>query len=146
MSSSCVPNVFLMSTLRRRSCARCFSRLLTPQTRRTNPRGRQTTDLDGKIGEDFFANYMLTARLAVERDFEKIDEAPNRRDWGSSSPLMVNAFYGPNNNGLWIPAGILQSPFFDAGNSDARNYGSIGSVLGHEMSHGFDDNGMPWQY
>jgi putative endopeptidase len=106
----------------------------------------ETTDLDGKIGEDFFTNYMLTARLAVERDFEKIDEAPNRRDWGSSSPLMVNAFYGPNNNGLWIPAGILQSPFFDAGNSDARNYGSIGSVLGHEMSHGFDDNGMPWQY
>jgi len=105
---------------------------------------RETTDLEGKIGEDFFTNYMLTARLAVERDFERIDEKPNRRDWGSSSPLMVNAFYGPNNNGLWIPAGILQSPFFDAANSDARNYGSIGSVLGHEMSHGFDDNGRQY--
>ena len=80
----------------------------------------------------------------VERDFERIAEAPNRRDWGGSSPLMVNAFYGPNNNGLWIPAGILQSPFFDASNSDARNYGSIGSVLGHEMSHGFDDNGRQY--
>eukprot|EP00802_Teleaulax_amphioxeia_P007748 Tamp_07756.p1 GENE.Tamp_07756~~Tamp_07756.p1 ORF type:complete len:773 (+),score=207.08 Tamp_07756:340-2319(+) len=104
----------------------------------------ETTDLDGLIGKDFFTNYMLTARLAVERDFEKIDEVPNRRDWGGSSPLMVNAFYGPNNNGLWIPAGILQSPFFDAANSDARNYGSIGSVLGHEMSHGFDDNGRQY--
>jgi predicted metalloendopeptidase len=105
---------------------------------------RETTDLDGKIGRDFFTNYMLTARLSVERDFERIAEAPNRRDWGGSSPLMVNAFYGPNNNGLWIPAGILQSPFFDASNSDARNYGSIGSVLGHEMSHGFDDNGRQY--
>jgi putative endopeptidase len=53
----------------------------------------------------------------------------------------VNAFYGSDANGLWIPAGILQSPFFDAANADARNYGSIGAVLGHEMSHGFDDNG-----
>jgi len=105
---------------------------------------RETKDLDGVIGEDFFTNYMLTAALAVERDFERIDEKPNRRDWGGSSPLMVNAFYGPNNNGLWIPAGILQSPFFDAANSDARNYGSIGSVLGHEMSHGFDDNGRQY--
>ena len=53
----------------------------------------------------------------------------------------MNAFYGSDANGLWIPAGILQSPFFDAANADARNYGSIGAVLGHEMSHGFDDNG-----
>jgi putative endopeptidase len=105
---------------------------------------KETWDMDGKIGTDFFTNFMLTNRLSVERDFERIAETPNRRDWGGSSPLMVNAFYGPNNNGLWIPAGILQSPFFDAANSDARNYGSIGSVLGHEMSHGFDDNGRQY--
>jgi len=104
----------------------------------------ETTAMDGLIGKDYYTNYMLIERLSVERDFDKIDEKPNRRDWGSSSPLMVNAFYGPNNNGLWIPAGILQSPFFDASNSDARNYGSIGSVLGHEMSHGFDDNGRQY--
>lgn len=47
--------------------------------------------------------------------------------------MAVNAFYGPTNNGLWIPAGILQQPFFDYKSLDARNYGSIGAVLGHEM-------------
>ncbi|EKX51779.1 hypothetical protein GUITHDRAFT_65658 [Guillardia theta CCMP2712] len=81
---------------------------------------------------------------AVDRDFRKMNEAPKRRSWGGSTPTEVNAFYGPNNNGLWIPAGILQAPFFDASNPDARNYGSIGSVLGHEMTHGFDDSGREY--
>lgn len=100
----------------------------------------ETFDMDGKMGPELFVNYMLSQRLAVERDLRKILEAPKRRAW-SSSPLVVNAFYGPSSNGLWIPAGILQSPFFDAANGDARNYGSLGMVLGHEMTHGFDDNG-----
>lgn len=103
----------------------------------------ETTDMDGKMGPKLFTNYMLAQRLAVERDFVKILEQPKRREW-SSTPMVVNAFYGPSNNGLWIPAGILQSPFFDADNSEARNYGSLGMVLGHEMTHGFDDNGRQY--
>jgi len=102
---------------------------------------KDTFDMDGQMGADFMTNFMLKERLSIEKDFDEIAKAPNRRSWGGNSPLEVNAFYGPDANGLWIPAGILQSPFFDAGNSDARNFGSIGSVLGHEMSHGFDDNG-----
>eukprot|EP00960_Hanusia_phi_P029156 747803-Hanusia_phi.AAC.3 len=104
----------------------------------------ETTDLDGMLGPDFFTNFLVVNRKAVDRDFRKMKEAPKRRSWGGSTPTEVNAFYGPNNNGLWIPAGILQAPFFDASNPDARNYGSIGSVLGHEMTHGFDDSGREY--
>jgi len=103
----------------------------------------ETFDMDGKMTDQLFVNYMVAQRLAVERDFVKIHDKPERREW-SSSPLTVNAFYGPSSNGLWIPAGILQSPFFDADNADARNYGSLGMVLGHEMTHGFDDNGRQY--
>jgi putative endopeptidase len=103
----------------------------------------ETHDMDGLVGPNFFVNYMLAQRLAVERDFKKIHDKPKRREWSSSS-ITVNAFYGPSSNGLWIPAGILQSPFFDADNGDARNYGSLGMVLGHEMTHGFDDNGRQY--
>jgi len=103
----------------------------------------ETKDMDGKMGPELFVNYMVAQRLAVDRDFVKIYDKPKRREW-SSSPLTVNAFYGPSSNGLWIPAGILQSPFFDTENGDARNYGSLGMVLGHEMTHGFDDNGRQY--
>jgi membrane metallo-endopeptidase-like protein 1 len=105
---------------------------------------QETFSMDGKMTNDFMTNYMLGERLSIEKDFDEIAKAPNRRSWGGNSPLEVNAFYGSDANGLWIPAGILQSPFFDAANSDARNFGSIGSVLGHEMSHGFDDNGRQY--
>ena len=101
----------------------------------------ETFDMDGHMGPDFFVNYMTVSRFSIQRDLGRILEKPDRREWGGSSSLDVNAFYGPNNNGLWIPAGILQPPFFDATYPEARNFGSIGCVLGHEMSHGFDDNG-----
>jgi predicted metalloendopeptidase len=56
--------------------------------------------MQGKIGPDFFTNYMVSQRLAVERDFLKINDKPKRREW-SSTPMAVNAFYGPTSNGLW---------------------------------------------
>jgi predicted metalloendopeptidase len=105
---------------------------------------KKTEELDGKMTDSLYKNECVAKRQAVERSLKQLTEVPNRRHWGGSTPLAVNAFYGPSNNGLWIPAGILQKPFFDEEMGDARNYGAIGAVLGHEMSHGFDDNGRQY--
>jgi len=102
---------------------------------------KRANALNGKLGEGYFFNQEIATRLSLQHSMEKLTKTPNRRHWGGSTPLEVNAFYGPKSNGLWIPAGILQKPFFDYENSDAQNYGSVGTILGHEMSHGFDDDG-----
>src|SRR5947199_9185448 len=59
-------------------------------------------------------------------------------------PQTVNAYYNPGTNEICFPAGILQPPFFDAGADPARNYGGIGAVIGHEIGHGFDDQGSQY--
>ncbi|MDE6811665.1 MAG: M13 family metallopeptidase, partial [Muribaculaceae bacterium] len=64
----------------------------------------------------------------------------DRTEWGMT-PQTINAYYNPLNNEIVFPAGILQAPFFDASSSDAENYGGIGVVIGHELTHGFDDQG-----
>ncbi len=64
----------------------------------------------------------------------------DRTEWGMT-PQTINAYYNPLNNEIVFPAGILQAPFFDPASSDAENYGGIGVVIGHEMTHGFDDQG-----
>src|SRR5437588_7770580 len=76
----------------------------------------------------------------VDRDLKKIGKPVDRTDWGMSPPT-VNAYYNPNMNEIVFPAGILQPPFFYANADDAVNYGGIGAVIGHEMTHGFDDEG-----
>jgi predicted metalloendopeptidase len=70
----------------------------------------------------------------------KVGQKVDRAEW-FTAPQVVNAFYNPNQNEITFPAGILQPPFFDAGADDAANYGSIGVVIGHEISHAFDDQG-----
>ena len=70
----------------------------------------------------------------------KLKEPVDRNDW-TTNPQTVNAFYRPTHNSITFPAGILQNPMFDADNDPAMNYGAIGSVIGHEFSHGFDDQG-----
>mmetsp|Transcript_44523 Transcript_44523/g.104894 ORF Transcript_44523/g.104894 Transcript_44523/m.104894 type:complete len:412 (+) Transcript_44523:3-1238(+) len=102
---------------------------------------KRANALEGHLGKDYFCNQEIATRLSLQRSMEKLTKTPDRRHWGGSTPLEVNAFYGPKSNGLWIPAGILQKPFFDYKNSDAQNYGAVGTILGHEMSHGFDDDG-----
>ncbi len=73
----------------------------------------------------------------------KIGKPVDRTEWGMSPPT-VNAYYNPSNNEIVFPAGILQFPFFDENADDAINYGGIGMVIGHEMTHGFDDQGAQY--
>ncbi len=92
---------------------------------------------------NFLANIQAATRYAVARDIAKIGGPVDRKEWGMSAPT-VNAYYRPTNNEIVFPAGILQPPFFDAKADDAVNYGGIGAVIGHEMTHGFDDSGRKY--
>jgi putative endopeptidase len=76
----------------------------------------------------------------VRRQLRKIGGPVDHTEW-SVTPPTVNAYYDPAKNEIVFPAGILQPPFFDPESDDAVNYGAIGSVIGHEMTHGFDDQG-----
>ena len=77
---------------------------------------------------------------AQEQYLAKWGKPVDRTEWGMT-PQTINAYYNPLNNEIVFPAGILQAPFFDPASSDAENYGGIGVVIGHEMTHGFDDQG-----
>ena len=77
------------------------------------------------------------------RDLAKLGHAVDRSEWGMTPPT-VNAYYSPSSNSINFPAGILQPPFFDPKADDASNYGGIGAVIGHEMTHGFDDQGRQY--
>ena len=88
----------------------------------------------------FVLNAMRAAKFETTRDLNKIGKRVDPTDWGMTPPT-VNAYYNPNRNEIVFPAGILQPPFFYANADDAVNYGGIGAVIGHEMTHGFDDQG-----
>ena len=88
----------------------------------------------------FVLNAIRAEKFQTTRDINKIDKPVDRTDWGMTPPT-VNAYYNPNMNEIVFPAGILQPPFFYANADDAINYGGIGAVIGHEMTHGFDDQG-----
>src|SRR2546423_1036718 len=79
----------------------------------------------------------------VDRQMKKIGKPVDRTEWGMSPPT-VNAYYNPNMNEIVFPAGIMQPPFFDPKADDAVNYGGMGAVIGHEMTHGFDDQGRQY--
>ncbi len=87
-----------------------------------------------------FANRASARAWEVRRNLNKIGRPVDRGEWSMSAPT-VNAFYSSSLNSINFPAGILQPPFFDPSWDDAMNYGAIGAVIGHEMSHGFDDRG-----
>ena len=88
----------------------------------------------------YVLNALRAAKFESDRDVQKIGKPVDRTDWGMTPPT-VNAYYQPNMNEIVFPAGILQPPFFYAHADDAVNYGAIGAVIGHEMTHGFDDQG-----
>ncbi|MEO8045623.1 MAG: M13 family metallopeptidase [Spartobacteria bacterium] len=88
-------------------------------------------------------NVLRSDKFEVARELKKIGKPVDRDEWGMSPPT-VNAYYNPNLNEIVFPAGILQPPFFNAKADDAVNYGGIGAVIGHEMTHGFDDQGRQY--
>jgi len=91
--------------------------------------------------EDQFFNNLLNGSVRKYRQSVQIfPEETDRSRW-STGPAIVNAWYSPTRNTITFPAGILQAPFYDAGASTASNYGAIGTVIGHELTHGFDDQG-----
>ncbi len=89
---------------------------------------------------DAFGNAERAAAFNVDRNTRKIGKAVDRSEW-IMTPPTVNAYYDPQMNSINFPAGILQPPYFDPSQDDAVNYGSAGGVIGHELTHGFDDEG-----
>ncbi len=90
--------------------------------------------------DDLIGNAMRTSRFEYQRYVKKLGKPVDREEWGMT-PQTVNAYYNPSMNEIVFPAGILQPPFFNANADDGVNYGGIGAVIGHEISHGFDDQG-----
>ncbi len=92
------------------------------------------------IPADYFGNYYRANEFEYRRQLNKIGKPVDRSEWGMTPPT-VNAYYDPTQNNINFPAGILQPPFYSNKADDAVNYGAIGAVVGHELTHGFDDEG-----
>jgi putative endopeptidase len=93
--------------------------------------------------DDYAGNSERAGAFEVHRLYNKIDKPTDRKDWGMTPPT-VNAYYRPPMNDINFPAGILQAPFYGKLMDDAVNYGGIGVVIGHELTHGFDDQGRKY--
>ncbi|MFN3752923.1 M13 family metallopeptidase [Flavobacterium sp.] len=89
---------------------------------------------------DFYGNGLRAAEFEYNRNLAKLGKPVDRAEWGMN-PQTVNAYYNPSLNEIVFPAAILKPPFFDLNADDAVNYGGIGAVIGHEIGHGFDDQG-----
>jgi predicted metalloendopeptidase len=90
--------------------------------------------------DDLFGNVLHATEFEVQRNIDKLGKPIDRSEW-DMTPQTVNAYYDPEKNEIVFPAAILQPPFFNVKADDAVNYGGIGAVIGHEISHGFDDQG-----
>lgn len=93
--------------------------------------------------DDLYGNYLRGYAVEYDRDLAKLGGPVDRDEW-FMTPQTVNAYYNPGMNEIVFPAAILQPPFFDADADDAANYGGIGAVIGHEIGHGFDDQGSKY--
>lgn len=103
---------------------------------------RSYDDLDIK-NDSYWANIERATKFEYDYMLSKAGKPVDKDEWGMT-PQTVNAYYNPTTNEICFPAGILQYPFFDMNADDAFNYGAIGVVIGHEMTHGFDDQGRQY--
>ncbi len=106
----------------------------------TKPRGYAGLKLERG---SFFQNTRNVAQFEIDRNIKDVGEKVDKTRWGMTPPT-VNAYYNASYNEIVFPAGILQPPFFNADADDAINYGAIGAVIGHEITHGFDDSGSQY--
>jgi putative endopeptidase len=95
------------------------------------------------VPDDYLGNVRRADLFEAKRELTRVGKPVDRSEW-HMTPETVNAYYSPSINEIVFPAGILQPPFFDADMDDAVNYGAIGVVIGHEMTHGFDDQGRKY--
>jgi putative endopeptidase len=93
--------------------------------------------------DDLVGNMMRATRFEYQREINKLGKPVDRTEW-FMTPQTVNAYYNPEMNEIVFPAAILQPPFFNVKADDAYNYGGIGAVIGHEISHAFDDQGSQY--
>jgi len=108
-----------------------------------------TTQLEKMYAEyvfntSFLDNVLQMQRVKAHEDFRTLREVVDHRAWGDLPPTVVNAFYEPSTNAISFPAGILQMPYFNKDAPKFLNYGGIGMVIGHEITHGFDDDGRQY--
>ncbi len=129
-----------LSWMRPTTRAQARTKLAKYQTKIGYPdRWRDYTALEIREG-DAFGNDQRAGRFEWARQAAKISQPVDRQEWGMT-PQTINAYYDPGRNEIVFPAAILQPPFFDMAADDASNYGAIGAIIGHEISHGFDDQG-----
>ncbi|XP_013387227.1 endothelin-converting enzyme homolog isoform X3 [Lingula anatina] len=90
--------------------------------------------------DGYFSNNINSVKYAVKRNIDKLKRKPDKNSWDMTPPT-INAYYSPTKNEIVFPAGILQAPFYDQTFPKSLNYGAMGVVMGHELTHGFDDQG-----
>ena len=101
---------------------------------------RDYSDIDIDFAKPYWTNVMAARMSSAKFEYSQLNKPVDKERWWMT-PQTVNAYYDPSANEICFPAGILQAPYFDPTADDACNYGAIGVVIGHEMTHGFDDQG-----
>jgi len=106
---------------------------------------RDYTALDIDPSKSYWENVLNARRFQAEHEYSQMGKPVDKERW-FMTPQTVNAYYEPSSNEICFPAGILQAPYFDPNADEASNYGAIGVVIGHEMTHGFDDQGRNFDH
>ena len=106
-------------------------------------KGEDYSEIQIDPDKSYMENVLAASEWFTRDNYSKMDKPVDKEEW-YMTPQTVNAYYSPLTNEICFPAGILQPPFFDINADDAQNYGAIGVVIGHEMTHGFDDSGRKY--